>query len=124
MQRKNNIMTRHLYEAQLYSNAITVMLFSLINLFVQRISKTACVVSSAICSTLFLVETVSQFLVAMAPITLNKKYAIMQYYEVCNTAFLVLCPAVTIYAIYILDTDNAVYGILILVENAIVQCWI
>ena len=44
--------------------------------------------------------------------------------EVCNTAFLVLCPAVTIYAIYILDTDNAVYGILILVENAIVQCWI
>lgn len=101
-----------------------MLLFTLINLFVSNISKTAFVTSSVVFSTLFLVESLSQIVVTVAPITLNRKYTIMTYYEICNTAFLVLCPVVTIYAIYILDTNNAVYGILILVENIIVQGWI
>lgn len=77
MQRKNNIVTRRLYEVQLYSNAVTVLLFTLVNLFLQKISKTAFVAVCAICGTFFLVESLMQVAVTMAPITLNKKYAIM-----------------------------------------------
>ena len=60
----------------------------------------------------------------MGPITLNRKYIIMKYYEIFNAVCLSVCPAITVYAIYILRTSNTLYGVLIIVENAIVWCWI